>query len=270
MGIPYDIITDQELHEEGVEAISGYRALTTGSHPEYHTLRTLAALEQFRQRGGNFMYLGGNGFYWRIAVHQDRNGTLEIRRNEGGIRAWAAEPGEYYHAFDGAYGGLWRRNNRPPQQLAGVGFSAQGNFHGSYYRVAANAVINPETSWIFEGVENDIVGDFGFSGNGAAGFELDRADQRLGTPENTQIIASSEGHHESFIPVPEELLTHITTWSGESVEKLIRADMIYQHSDTGSQLFSVGSITFCGSLLYNGASNDISRILRNVLHRFLE
>ena len=117
---------------------------------------------------------------------------------------------------------------------------------------------------------NDIVGDFGFSGNGAAGFELDRADNRLGTPDNTHVIASSENHHESFIPVPEELLTHITTWSGESLAELIRADMIYQVSETGSQLFSTGSITFCGSLLYNEGENDISKILKNVLGRFLE
>lgn len=270
MGISYDIITDQELHDEGVAALAGYQVVSTGSHPEYHTLKTLEALQKFRQNGGNFMYLGGNGFYWRIAVHEQENGTLEIRRNEGGIRAWAADPGEYYHAFDGAYGGLWRRNNRPPQQLAGVGFSAQGNFHGSYYRVLPQARTAPETAWIFDGVTNDIVGDFGFSGNGAAGFELDRADNRLGTPDNTHVIASSENHHESFIPVPEELLTHITTWSGESLAELIRADMIYQVSETGSQLFSTGSITFCGSLLYNEGENDISKILKNVLGRFLE
>ncbi len=269
MGIPFDIVTDQELHDDGYEAIKEYSAVTTGSHPEYHTPRTLDALRQYRERGGHFMYLGGNGFYWRIAVHPEDNGTLEIRRNEGGIRAWAAEPGEYYHAFDGGYGGLWRRNGRPPQQLAAVGFSAQGNFHGSYYRISPDARTNPETAWIFEGVTGETVGDYGFSGNGAAGFELDRADHRLGTPENTRVIASSENHHESFIPVPEELLTHITTWSGEPIDRLVRADMVYQQSDTGSQLFSTGSITFCGSLLYNEGGNDISRIVANVLRRFL-
>lgn len=269
MGIPFDIVTDQELHDDGIEAIREYRAVTTGSHPEYHTPRTLDALQQYREQGGNFMYLGGNGFYWRIAVHKEGNGTLEIRRNEGGIRAWAAEPGEYFQAFDGGYGGLWRRNNRPPQRLAGVGFSAQGNFHGSYYRIDPDARANPETAWIFEGVKSDTVGDYGFSGNGAAGFELDRADYRLGTPENTRVIASSENHHESFIPVPEELLTHITTWSGEPIEKLVRADMVYQQSESGSELFSTGSITFCGSLLHNDADNDISRIVANVLRRFL-
>ncbi len=270
LNIPYDIITDQELHDEGIDAISGYHALSTGTHPEYHTTESLNAIQEFRDQGGNLLYLGGNGFYWKIATHKEGNGTLEIRRNEGGIRAWAAEPGEYYHAFDGGYGGLWRRNNRPPQKLAGVGFTAQGNFHGSYYRIDPDALLNEATAWIFEGVKTDIVGNYGFSGNGAAGFELDRADYRLGTEEETKIIARSENHHESFVPVPEELLTHITTWSGETPENLIRADMVYQQSLNGSQLFSVGSITFCGSLLFNDGSNDISTIVKNILARFME
>ena len=42
--------------------------------------------------------------------------------------------------FDGEYGGLWRRNGRPPQSLAGVGFTAQGNFVGSHYRITDAAV----------------------------------------------------------------------------------------------------------------------------------
>ena len=258
------------MHDEGIDAISGYHALSTGTHPEYHTTESLNAIQEFRNQGGNLLYLGGNGFYWKIATHKEGNGTLEIRRNEGGIRAWAAEPGEYYHAFDGGYGGLWRRNNRPPQKLAGVGFTAQGNFHGSYYRIDPDALLNEDTAWIFEGVKTDIVGNYGFSGNGAAGFELDRADYRLGTEEETKVIARSENHHESFVPVPEELLTHITTWSGETPENLIRADMVYQQSLSGSQLFSVGSITFCGSLLSNDGSNDISTIVKNILARFME
>jgi N,N-dimethylformamidase len=36
----------------------------------------------------------------------------------------------------------------------------------------------------------------------------------------------------------------------------------------GGEVFSVGSITFCGSLPVNHFDNDISRILDNVLKRF--
>ena len=142
MNIEADIITDRELHDEGVSCIEGYPMLLTGSHPEYHTAQTLNALQTYRDTGGHISYLGGNGFYWRIAIHPDNTDTLEIRRAEAGIRAWAAEPGEYYHAFDGHYGGLWRRNGRPPQSLVGLGFSAQGEFHGSWYRRCNNVRIS--------------------------------------------------------------------------------------------------------------------------------
>jgi len=35
-------------------------------------------------------------------------------------------------------------------------------------------------------------------------------------------------------------------------------------------VFSTGSITFCGSLPSNGYDNNISRLLANVLNRFLD
>jgi hypothetical protein len=61
------------------------------------------------------------------------------------------------------------------------------------------------------------------SGGGAAGFELDRADVALGTPPNALILERSEGHQRHFVVVPEELLTHVTTVTGERSKALIRA-----------------------------------------------
>ena len=92
-GYDYDIVTDQELHAEGVELLESYPVVTTGSHPEYHTRQTLDALEAYRDGGGRLCYLGGNGFYWKVALSPEKRGLIEIRRGEGGIRAWAAEPG---------------------------------------------------------------------------------------------------------------------------------------------------------------------------------
>jgi N,N-dimethylformamidase len=230
----------------------------------------LDALQGYRDQGGRLVYLGGNGFYWKIALDPTRDGVIEVRRAEGGIRAWAAEPGEYYQQFDGQYGGLWRRNARPPQQLVGVGFSAQGNFVGSHYRIHDDARSNPRVSWILEGVQAQTVGGEGFSGHGAAGFELDRVDVRLGSPANAVVIATSENHppEAPWVLVPEEQLTHITTLPGESHKALIRADMTYFDVPGGGEVFSVGSITFCGSLPVNDYNNDISRILDNVIRRF--
>ena len=270
-GYDYDVITDQELHDEGAAVLDPYRVVTTGTHPEYHTRETLDALEAYRDGGGRLCYLGGNGFYWKVALSPEKRGVIEIRRGEGGIRAWAAEPGEYYNQFDGEYGGLWRRNGRPPQNLSGVGFTAQGHYVGSYYRKRPEAD-DPRVAWMFAGVEGETFGDHGLGGHGAAGFELDRADKRLGTPPHAVVAASSENHPPDapWVLVPEEHLTHMVTWPGEPAEKLIRADLTFFETPKGGAVFSTGSITFCGSLPSNGFDNDVSRLLGNVFDRFLD
>ncbi len=267
MKLGFDVITDRELHDKGVDCIAPYDVLLTSSHPEYHTLETLDALRHYRDGGGHLSYLGGNGFYWRIAIHSEEPGVLEIRRAEAGIRAWASEPGEYYHAFDGQYGGLWRRNGRPPQQLCGLGFSAQGEFNGSHYRRCNH---DPDYDWVFRGIDTDIIGDFGFSGGGAAGFELDRADYHLGTPDNATILATSENHSDDFILVPEEMLTHLTTLPGPPVSELLHANIIWFEVAGGGSVFAVGSITFCGSLPWNDYDNPVSRLLMNVVEHVLQ
>ena len=163
---------------------------------------------------------------------------------------------------------MWRRNGRPPQLLCGVGFSAQGLFEGSYYRRMSGAA-DPRTAWFFEGIDDESRGDFGLSGGGAAGVELDRADFELGTPPDALILARSEAHQSHHVVVPEELLTHVTTVTGERPQALIRADIVYFETTAGGAVFSVGSITFCGSLSHNNYQNNISRMLENILRRFL-
>ena len=267
-GYDFDIITDDEIHRHGADVIDCYDVLMTCSHPEYHTSNSLNALQEYTKKGGHLLYLGGNGFYWKVAVTDHWEDAVEIRRGEGGIRAWASEPGEYYNAFDGTYGGLWRRNGRAPQVLSGVGFTSQGDHFGAPYR-RTSASYSSEISWIFEGITDEIIGDFGLSGGGAAGFELDRADIDLGTPLNAKIIASSEGHDNSFVLVPEDILTHHDTWPHKPVEELIRADIVYFDTPNGGGVFSVGSITFCGSLPHNNCDNNISTMIDNVIRRFL-
>ena len=272
-GYEFDVLTDWELHHDGQRALQDYAVVLTGTHPEYHTRETLDALEAYRDGGGRFCYLGGNGFYWKIALAKAQPGLLEIRRAEGGIRAWAAEAGEYYNQLDGEYGGLWRRNGRPPQELVGVGFTAQGAFAGSYYRLTPGVRQDPRVAWMFAGIDQELIGDFGLSAHGAAGFELDRTDKRLGTPAHAVVVARSENHppETPWVLVPEEYLTHISTTAGRPPAELIRADMTFFETANGQgAVFSTGSITFCGSLPSNGFDNNVSRLLANVLARFLD
>ena len=270
MGIAYDVVTDHDLHEKGVEILASYKVVMTGTHPEYHTERTLDALQAYTETGGRLMYLGGNGFYWRVALSDAVPGAIEVRRTEGGIRTWPAEPGEYYHAFDGAYGGLWRRSDRPPNLLCGIGFSSQGKFVGDPYRQAPAARDNHH-AWVFEGVKDELFGGYGLSGGGAAGFELDRLDHRLGSPLNAVVLASSEGHdRKEFVVVHEERLGFDTTIPGQTLEELIRADMTYIEKPRGGAIFSVGSITYRGGLPHNKFDNDVSRLTFNVVNQFGE
>jgi N,N-dimethylformamidase len=266
-GIAFDIVSDEDLDDGGVELLRPYRVVLTGSHPEYHTPRTLDALAAYTKDGGRMAYLGGNGFYWRVARDPSMPGAIELRRAEGGVRTWAAEPGEYYHQLDGAYGGLWRRNRRPPQMLAGIGFSGQGLFEGTHYRLLP-AAHDPRFAWIFAGIDGDIIGDYGLSGGGSAGFEMDRADTALGTPDGTVILARSEDPPASFFTVPEEVLAGRRTVSGERLEDLMRAEIVYFETEGGGAVFSVGSITFCGSLWRNGFEGPVSQLLENVVRRF--
>ena len=123
--------------------------------------------------------------------------------------------------------------------------------------------------WVFEGIDDDLIGDFGFSGNGAAGFELDRIDLKLDAGHDITILAQAYAIENKFILVPEEQLTHLTNLSGSPEEDVKRADMVYFETSGGGTVFSVGSITFCGSLPWNNFENNVSRLLLNVLSRSL-
>ena len=124
--------------------------------------------------------------------------------------------------------------------------------------------------WIFERVTGSTFGDFGFAGGGAAGYELDRADPALGTPENAVCIARSQDHGPGFELVHEDRLWPGHTTTGERAETMIRADMILFETSEGGLVFSTGSITYTGSLPWNDYDNSISTLTANVLNRFMQ
>ena len=263
---PFDVLTDEDLHLEGANALTGYRTVITGTHPEYYSTAMRDGLAQWLGRGGRLMYMGGNGFYWRIAYQPDNPGVIEVRRAEDGTRAWIAEPGEYYQQFNGEYGGLWRRLGKPPNELVGIGFAAQGFDGGTYYRVASGA-LDPRVSFITEGIHADeFWGQFGNQGGGAAGEEIDRYDEALGSPAHAVIIASSENHRSGMLRVKEEF--HMMEPLGNDPK--VRADMVFFEVPGGGAVFSTGSISYAGSLAHNDYDNEIAQITGNVLRRFLD
>lgn len=263
VGLPFDIVTDEQLHEDP-SALDGYRVVVTGSHPEYWSTAMLDRLEDWQRGGGRLMYLGGNGFYWRVAFSHHWPGAMEVRRAEDGTRAWIAEVGEYHHAFGGEYGGMWRRQGRAPNMIAGIGFAAQG-----FGRSAPYVRTHHEpgrTEWIFDGVDGDVIGDHGVGG-GAAGQEIDRFEPALGSPRHAVVVASATEFGPDMLRTKEEF--HHTV-EDASAMSTVRADMVFYEVDGGGAVFSTGSIGWFGALATDGYDNDVARITENVLRRFAD
>ena len=267
LDVDFDVMTDEDLHHEGAKAISDYRVVITGTHPEYFSIEMLDALEHFTRLGGRLMYLGGNGFYWRVAFRADKPGVIELRRSQQTTTVrWNPGPGQYFHSFTGEHGGLWRDIGRPPQALVGVGFVAQGFDSSSYYRRTSDAD-DPRVAFMFEGVDDELLGDFGLMRGGAAGIEIDRYDVRHGSPTHAVIVASSEGHTNVYETYDE--IVPRSDLNGD-VRPEIRADMVFFECPNGGAVFSVGSIAYAGSLSHNGYENHIAQLTGNVLRRFLD
>jgi N,N-dimethylformamidase len=265
-GIAYDCITDEDLHREGTAALMPYACVVTGTHPEYYSTQMWDALEGYKDRGGNLMALGGNAFHARIAYHRELRGVMEVRRCEV-ANGWIAAAGEAYHSFTGEYGGLWRRIGRCPQSLAGTGFAGQGFDVSSYYRRRPESYA-ARAAFIFAGIEEEIIGDFGLIGGGAAGIELDRADQGLGTPQHALILASSEKHTSIYMLSSCEMGINIPGLDATQCPQ-VHADLVFFETRAGGGVFSTGSIAWAGSLSHNGYQNNIARITGNVLRRFI-
>lgn len=269
-GIDFDIVTDDDLDREGAAALAPYRCVMTGSHPEYHTERSHDAVGAFVGGGGRLIYLGGNGFYWRVSTHPDYPETIELRRAEDGNRSWASEPGEYYHAFDGAYGGLWRRNGRPPQGLAGVGYTGQGFYRSHPYRLLP-AAAGDRVAFLFDGPPETgaAFGDFGLCGGGAAGIEIDRADTALGTPEHALVLATADRLDDSYILANEEVLVNRPTVTGD-MSPLLRCDLVFFETPAGGAVLSTGSVAWAGALGMPRPGNEVARLTGRAVARFLD
>ena len=266
--IDYDVETDEDLHHEGFDLLRPYRAVMTATHPEYYSERMWGALHRFTQTGGRLIYMGGNGFYWRVAFHETEPGIMEVRRSEGGSRAWEPPSGEYYHSFTGEYGGLWRRQGqRAPNVICGVGFVAQG-FDQSVYYERKPGSFDERASFIFKGIGSDErIGDFGLIGGGASGMEVDSFNVELGSPAHALVLATSATHTEAHVLVVEEMLFNFMGTTG-NVCPQVHSDLVFYETAGGGAVFSVGSIAWSGSLSHNNYDNNVSRIVRNVVERF--
>ena len=120
--------------------------------------------------------------------------------------------------------------------------------------------------FVFEGVGDEVIGDFGSLGGGASGEEIDRLDVRLGSPQHAIVLASSESHDQTMLRTKEEYLSTVLPFNDPKV----RSDLVFFECPNGGAVFSTGSITWGASLAHDTFDNNVSRITENVLRRFLD
>ena len=124
---------------------------------------------------------------------------------------------------------------------------------------------DPRADFIFEGIDRtEVIGDFGLVMGGAVGDEVDRADHALGTPMEAIVLATSDGPLSYYSVVLEDRIS----WRSDREPGKARADMVYIQNPAGGAVFSVGSMSWLGSLSHNRYRNNVSRITENVLRRF--
>lgn len=267
MKYDYDVITDEDLHRDGVAALKPYRVVLNCTHNEYYSERMMDATEDYLADGGRLLYLGGNGYYWCVGFRDDEPWVMEVRKLEGGSRAWQARPGEHYLASTGERSGLWRHRGRPPQKLVGVGFTSEGMDMSVPYRRMPDSY-HRAVSWIFSGVEGEMFGDFGLAGGGAAGIEIDRYELSLGTPPHARILASSEPLSDNY-PLVQEEIYFMTPGLGGTQHPWVRADLVYFTTPGNGAVFATGSIAWGSALPCGNFHNSISRVTKNILDAFM-
>lgn len=204
----YSMITEFDFHNTP-SLLNSYKTLIISTHSEYWSTSMYKGLENFLKRGGNVLYLSGNGIYWKVALKGDQ---IEVKKDGG------------YHSFTSERGGNFYRIGQHETKLVGVGYRSTGFSVPAPYKVMNNS------HWIFSNTgikKGDLIGRTGLnkinsSNGGASGWETDQIDRY--TPKDYVLLAKGTN----------------TIGAG--------ADMIYYDHPGGGGVFSTGSITFGGSL----------------------
>lgn len=265
----FEIITDHDLHAEGVAALKPYRTVINCTHPEYYSERMLDATEDYLCQGGRLIYPGGNGYYWVSGLREGETHCMEVRKLDTGSRAWQADPGEGYLVCTGERSGLWRSRGRAPQKIVGVGFTSEGMDESQPFERLPDS-FHRRAAWMFEGIgPQEKIGDFGLGLGGAAGLEIDRYDLTLGTPPHTLLLAASHGHSDNY-PLVSEEVTYAFPGRGGTQDPMVRADITYFTTAQDGACLAIGSIAWSQALPVNNGDNNVGRVMRNILDGFLK
>ena len=119
-----DVLSDAELNatSNGRKLASAYDLIVFSGHHEYVTDHEYDVVQQYRDAGGNLIFLFANDFFWRIVIRGDVMTRTSRWRDIG--RPEAGLIGVQYRGNDrGLKKGAWlvRQNSATPWLFAGTG-----------------------------------------------------------------------------------------------------------------------------------------------------
>jgi len=227
VGVGFDLVTDHDL--DGWRIPRSYKNVILACHPEYWSADMFQNLCDWMRAGGNLISLAGNVIHRRIMF---KGSATALRLVKHRVPPW----GFMWSSFKGGPEGFPAidaiRGDTVPAQIIGSRYNANGlNTYAPYQ------VTKPD-HWAFKGLgvaAGAVFGERNFHGGGACGYETD---------------ASCIGED----PV-----------IAKGMNPNAGGGDIMAHAIGKSRIFSVGSVSFCGSLHHDPI---VAGMTRNVLDAF--
>jgi hypothetical protein len=234
-GFGHDVYSEAQLHAGQLD-LDAYQVLVISTHPEYWSGTMYDRVKSWvYERGGRFMYLGGNGLNCEVEFLDEA--TLRFKTFKGvGSTLGYVDP-----ATGETYESRFHRTHESEANLTGIVTTERGIMTAAPYRA-----IRPD-HWVFAGTglrEGDLFGTESLHERvhgGASGHETDV--MSASSPANAILLAKGLNPDDGG------------------------AEMVTYETASGGAVFSVGSITWPACLLVD---QGVSRITANVLAAFLD
>lgn len=252
-GLAYDVVTDEDVHFDGADLLAPYRAIISGSHPEYLSIAMYDATKAWVEAGGRYFYLGGNGFTSCVTWRADAPWLMENRATGCMQNDDETTATETIHQLDGTIGREMGDSGRSPGSLWGVDSVTMG-FDRSYPVLRSQTSYSPAFAWAFAGIAGRLFGGRSLSGGGVVGQEWD----------NARLVAGASAHHILASSIDHSLIPTVL-----GADAAHHGDVVaYFHGD--GLVVSASSMAWVGALHIDDYDNDAERFVRNVVTRFLE
>jgi hypothetical protein len=151
-----DIISDAELKATNGRALAdAYSLLIFSGHHEYVTTHEYDAVLDFRNRGGNLMFLSANNFYWKIVI-RNRVMTRIVKWRDIGRPEAALLGVQYFHNDSGEHRGNWivRNAQRFAWLLQGTGLTNGGSISNGGIEADRMSSASPRSTRIVAEIPN--------------------------------------------------------------------------------------------------------------------